>query len=117
MRKELSKNYNRLSIDFRNADWLKILLRAREANMKPTTFIKRMAVDGELIVYNLNAMNSLTLSINRIGNNINQIVHLANKVQTVDADEIEALTKKLEQVRSEIDYHQFHLKNYERKKL
>jgi heme oxygenase len=114
MRKELRKNYRRFYIDFKNADWLKILLRAREANMKSTTFIKHMALNGKLIVYDTKPMNNLALSINRIGNNINQIVHLANEVHSLNMDDIERLEKLLMNVKDEV-WEDMHYTVYERK--
>jgi hypothetical protein len=106
MREELRKNYKRFYIDFRIEDWLKISIRAKYAKMKPTTFIKRMAVDGKMSVYDTKPMNSLTLAINRIGKNINQIVHLANEVHSVNMTDIELLSEKLDLIKNEICEHQ-----------
>jgi hypothetical protein len=95
------------------ADWLKILLRAREAKMKPTTFIKHMALNGKLVVYDIKPMNNLALSINRIGKNINQIVHLANEVHSVNMEDIERLEKLLHNVKNEV-LEDMHYTVYER---
>jgi hypothetical protein len=110
------KNYKQLPMRFSPADWLKILLRAREAKMKPTTFIKKISLYGELIVYDVKPMNNLSLAINRIGKNINQIVHLANEVHSVNDEDIERLSKLLERVKEEVHEHQRYAV-YERKQL
>jgi hypothetical protein len=86
-------------------DWLKILLRSREAKMKPTTFIKKMALDGKLVIYDTKPMNNLALSLNRIGKNINQIVHLANSVHSVNIEDVERLEKLLKNMKDEMEEH------------
>jgi hypothetical protein len=98
------------------ADWLKILLRARKAKMKPTTFIKHMALNGRLVVYDTKPMNNLALSINRIGKNINQIVHLANEVHSVNMEDIERLENLLKNVKDEV-WEDMHYTVYERKEF
>jgi hypothetical protein len=116
MRKEHKKKYRRLTIDFLNADWLKILLRSREAKMKPTTFIKKMSLEGKLVIYDTKPMNNLALSLNRIGKNINQIVHLANSVHSVNIEDVERLEKLLKNMKDEMEEH-FLYTVYERKEL
>jgi hypothetical protein len=116
MREELRKKYRRLTIDFLNTDWLKILLRSREEKMKPTTFIKKMALEGRLVIYDTKPMNNLALSLNRIGKNIIQIVHLANSVHSVNMEDVERLEKLIKNMKDEMEEH-FLYTVYERKKL
>jgi hypothetical protein len=84
--------------------------------MKPTTFIKHMALEGRLVVYDTKPMNNLALSINRIGKNINQIVHLANEVHSVNMKDIERLEKLLRNVKDEV-WEDMHYTVYERKEF
>jgi hypothetical protein len=73
-----------------------------------------MALEGRLVVYDTKPMNNLALSINRIGKNINQIVHLANEVHSVNMDDIERLEKLLQNVKDEV-WEDMHYTVYERK--
>jgi hypothetical protein len=99
------KLYKNFQIFFSKTDWQQILLRAEKANMKPSTYIREMALNGGIVVYDMMAMNSLTLAITRIGTNINQIVHLANEVHSVNLNDVKILSEKLDRIINEMQDH------------
>jgi hypothetical protein len=96
------ENYKRFHIDFRKSDWERILKRASAAKLKPTTFIKRAALNRAIIVYNKEVMNDMVGAINRIGNNVNQIARIANGMGFVGKEDIENVTKLLNSLKREI---------------
>jgi hypothetical protein len=110
------KSYKQFHTFFSPDEWQEILSRAEKAKMKPTTFIRKMALKGNVVVYDNMAMHSLTLAINKIGTNINQIVHLANEVHSVNLNDVKLLADKLDKIDKEIIVHQRRFE-YERKKF
>jgi hypothetical protein len=100
------KSYKQFHTFFSPDDWQEILNRAEKTHMKPTTFIRNMALKGMIVVFDKMAMNSLTLAINRIGTNINQIVHLANEVHSVNLNDVKLLADKLDKIENEIEEYQ-----------
>jgi hypothetical protein len=105
------KSYKEFPMRFSPENWQEILSRAEKANMKPTTFIRSMALKGTIVVFDKLAMNSLTLAINKIGTNINQIVHLANEVHSVNLNDVKLLVDKLDKIENEIEEYQRHIEH------
>jgi hypothetical protein len=98
MSKYLPSKYKRICIDFKLKDWNKIPKRYEICKMKPTAFIREMALRGEIKLYNDERLNELSLQVRRFGNNINQIVHLAQEVKTVNKTDIENLEKHMKSI-------------------
>jgi hypothetical protein len=63
---------------FHQDEWKKILANAKKSNLKPTTYIKRMAINGHIRIYNTENLAQLITAINRFGNNLNQLAAVAN---------------------------------------
>ena len=84
---------------FSPEEWDQVCDKAEDLGMRVGTYIRVIAVKGEIIKINMFSLNELRLEISRIGNNINQIVHLANETQTVGRKDIELLTGYLRDIR------------------
>jgi predicted membrane GTPase involved in stress response len=105
---------HRFDAQFKNEDWQKISKRAAQCNLKPTAFIRKIARHGEIKLYNIEQVNELTLQLHHIGNNINQIAHLAHEVKSVNETDIENLQKHMKNINEAItdwckplDYEEF----------
>jgi uncharacterized protein YlzI (FlbEa/FlbD family) len=96
------ENYKRFHIDFRKTDWDKILKRASAVKLKPTTFIKRSALNRAIIIYDKEVMNDMVGAINRIGNNVNQIARIANGMGFAGKEDVENVTNLLNSLKKEI---------------
>lgn len=84
---------------FSPEEWGQVCDKAEDLGMRVGTYIRVIAVKGEIIKINMFSLNELRLEISGIGNNINQIVHLANETQTVGRKDIELLTGYLRDIR------------------
>jgi hypothetical protein len=74
----MPKNTKAFTTYFYENEWQTILANARKANLKPTTYIKKMAIEGHVRVYNTEHIAQLITAINRFGNNLNQLATVAN---------------------------------------
>lgn len=84
---------------FSPEEWDQVCGMAEDLGMRVGTYIRVMAAKGEIKKINMFSLNELRLEISRIGNNINQIVHLANETQTVTRKDVELLTRYLRDIR------------------
>jgi hypothetical protein len=92
------ERYKRIGINIKIDDWKIISERIKIAKMKPTTFIREMALKSEIKIYDDNQLYQLFMQLRRIGTNINQIVHLANEVHSVNETDIENLEKRMKEI-------------------
>jgi hypothetical protein len=73
--------------------------------MRPTTFIKQMAADGIIKLYDIGELNRLNIELSRIGNNINQVVKLANETHSVTAQDLANIRQYIYGIRDDVrDY-------------
>ncbi len=72
-------------------EWREVEYRAAKLNMKTGTYIKRISADGTITFCDVPMMASLIKEINAIGQNINQIAHKANEINSIYAGDIEKL--------------------------
>jgi hypothetical protein len=91
-------DYKHFNIFFLNKDWQRIVEKAEICQMKPTKYIRKMALRGEIKIFNDERLNEVSLQLRKIGININQIVHLANEVQSVNKTDIENLEKHMKKI-------------------
>lgn len=92
--------HNEKHILYSDEELAEVEKRASELNMRVGTYIRKISVKGQIIVYNVESVNEMRLEISRVGNNINQIVHLANETQTVTNKDIERLKRNLSEIKS-----------------
>ncbi|AQP61928.1 MobC family plasmid mobilization relaxosome protein [Listeria monocytogenes] len=61
-------------------------------------YLRKMAIDGAIIVSNYDETKKLTLELNKIGTNINQIARVANtdnRISKADIKNIEEMMQKV----------------------
>jgi len=85
---------------FRASDeeWEKIKTKAREVGMKPCTYVRRMAVHGEIKKYDMKIVNDFRLELIRIGTNINQIATMVNSTNSVYAKDFENMKNEFSEL-------------------
>lgn len=88
----------RKEIAFKEDEWKIVEEKAKELNIDTTKYIKRMAVNGYIITYNLDKINDLIYEVNKIGININQVAKKANEIDNIYKKDIDELMNRLEQV-------------------
>lgn len=88
----------RKEIAFKEDEWELVEEKARELNIDTSKYIKRMALNGYIITYDLEKINGLIYEVNKIGININQIVRKANEIDNVHRADIEKLEGRLNDI-------------------
>lgn len=83
---------------FSEEEWTIILKKSKDLNMNTSNYIKRMALKGYIIEYNLDKINDLIYEINKIGVNINQIAKKANETDNVYKSDIEELQRRMDEL-------------------
>ena len=81
---------------FSPEEWEKVCQRAAALNQRTGTYIRKIAVEGNIKNFDVKQFNHLIMSFNRIGNEINQIVKVANSTQSVYAKDFEDMKKSFE---------------------
>lgn len=61
-------------------------------------FYRKMLIDGVVVNTDLSAIKEVTVAMNRIGTNINQIARRANQTGRVYADDLKDIDKKVEEI-------------------
>ncbi|MBP3742614.1 MAG: plasmid mobilization relaxosome protein MobC [Treponema sp.] len=76
---------------FSPAEWAEVERRSKALHMRTGSYIRLISVQGEIKKYDNAALNKVSVEISKIGTNINQIVHLANSVHSVNAKDFQKL--------------------------
>ncbi|EAC5256610.1 plasmid mobilization relaxosome protein MobC [Listeria monocytogenes] len=61
-------------------------------------YLRKMAIDGAIIVSNYDETKRLTLELNKIGTNINQIARIANTDNKISKDNIKKIEEMMQKV-------------------
>lgn len=61
-------------------------------------YLRKMAIDGAIIVSNYDETKKLTLELNKIGMNINQIARVANTDNRISKDNIKKIEEMMQKV-------------------
>ena len=91
------KGNKAIVIYFPPEQWNIVCRKAKAAKMRNGTYIRRMAVKGEVKIYELKELSALKRAFLSIGNNVNQIAYWANAQQSVseaDIQEAAALVRR-----------------------
>ena len=87
------KQVKRKEVVFDLNEWAEVERRAAAANLKIGTYIKKIAVNGELTYYDMQNAAPLVNAMRTINNNVNQIAHWANAVRSIrEAEIVDAAT-------------------------
>lgn len=102
IKRKLKRN-NRLFFDLSDEE-LKVF-NDRFSGYKSTNrseFIRDSVLNNYIIINDDKNLRSLVYEINKIGNNINQLTHLANQNKIIEKEEIEILKNEMEKVKSRV---------------
>ena len=89
----MSKRTMTKLIKFSPEEWEQVCKRAEKCGKRTGTFIRDIAVQGTIKIFDTKPINSFLISFNRIGNEINQIAKVANSTQSIYAKDIEDMQK------------------------
>lgn len=87
-------------IGFSPDEWSVVCKKSKAAKLRTGTYIRRMAVNGEVKIYELKELSALKRAFLSIGNNVNQIAEVANSSGSVYQKDIEDLQKEFKYFRS-----------------
>ena len=99
------KDTKEKKVYFSPEEWDVVCEKASYLHMRVGTYIRKIAVQGEIKHYDMSELNSLKMSFNRIGIELNQIAKVANSTQSV-------YQKDIEDMKKEMDYFRRVMKNY-----
>ena len=85
------KQVKRKEVIFDLKEWELVEKRAKQVQINTSDFIRRMAIKGQIIVFDLKNVGELMKGLRIIGGNINQIAKKANETHSVNADDVELL--------------------------
>lgn len=84
-------------------EWEIIKRNAKEVGMKPCTYVRRMAVHGEIKKYDMKIVNDFRLELIRIGTNINQIATMVNSTHSVYVKDFENMQTEFSKLQKVVD--------------
>ena len=85
------KQVKRKEVAFSMEEWAEVERRAAAAGLKTGTYIKKIAANGQLVYYNMDAVAPLVNAMRTINNNINQIARKANETHSIFARDVEEM--------------------------
>lgn len=88
----------RKEVCFNEKEWELIEKKAAEVKLNTTNYIRRMALNGYIIEYDLNTLNDFIYALNKIGVNINQIAKRVNETGSIHTGEMEAIQEDMAQI-------------------
>lgn len=83
-----AKRHNRLEVKVSDEELAVIKKKAETANLSVAAYMRKMATLGEIKIFDTKNWSLLRESINRVGNNINQIAMVANSTKSISSGEI-----------------------------
>lgn len=90
------KQVKRKEIIFDLKEWELVEKRAKQVQINTSDFIRRMAIKGQIIFFDLKNVGELMKGLRIIGGNINQIAKKANETHSVNADDVKSLKLEVE---------------------
>ncbi len=92
----MSKRTIEKHIKFNADEYAVVCKKAKALNKRAGTYIREIAVRGEIKHYDMVQLNNLRLSFNRISYEINQIAKVANSTHSIFQKDIEDMQKQME---------------------
>jgi len=99
------RSFKQFHIGFSEEEWGIVCQKAKKAKMKNGTYVRVMAVKGEVKIYDLHELMALKRALNAIGNNLNQIAAVANTSRSI-------YKKDIEDMQSQFSYFKDAIKSY-----
>lgn len=90
------KQVKRKEVIFDLKEWELVEKRAKQVHINTSDFIRRMAIKGQIIIFDLKNVGELMKGLRIIGGNINQIAKKANETHSVYADDVKSLKLEVE---------------------
>ncbi len=84
-------------------EWEVILEKSKTAELKPTTYIKRMVLNGEIKHFDVGTVLKLVKAINAYGNNLNQIAMVVNSTKSVYQSDVKKLLEDFHHMERDIE--------------
>lgn len=85
------KQVKEKKVTFSMDEWAEVERRAAAAGLKTGTYIRKIAANGQLVYYNMDAAVPLVNAMRTINNNINQIARKANETHSIYAEDVEQM--------------------------
>lgn len=92
------KQVKEKKVTFDMSEWAEVERRAALMGVKTGTYIKRIAVDGEVTFYDMKEAASVVNAMHTISNNINQIARQANETHSIYERDAAALREEVSSV-------------------
>lgn len=92
------KQVHRKEIDFSIPEWEEVERRATECHTKTGTYIRHIAVHGEMIFYDMEKVTPVLNGMRIISHNINQVAKKANETNNIYAGDIEKLKAEVNEL-------------------
>ena len=94
------RTYKQFHIGFSKDEWETVCKKAKAAGMRNGTYVRVMAVKGEIKYYDLKELGAMKRSFLSISNNLNQIAAVANASGSIYKKDIEDLQEEFKYFRS-----------------
>ena len=92
------KQVKEKKITFGMDEWAEVERRAAVMGVKTGTYLRRIAVEGEVTFYPMKEVAPLINAMRTISNNINQIARRANETHSVHERDIDVMKREVEAV-------------------
>ena len=92
------KQVKEKKVTFDMTEWAEVERRAAAMHLKTGTYIKKIAVNGQITFYDMQAAAPLVNAMRTINNNINQIARKANETHSIHTNDIEQMRSDFSEV-------------------
>lgn len=94
----MSRNYKRVPVRLSEAEYLELKKKAKQCGLKMDPMMRKLILETDIRARPPNEYVQLVREINYIGNNINQIAHIANATGTISQEQIEEVKKNQNEI-------------------
>lgn len=90
-------------VKFNEEEYAIVSRKAERMKVRTGTYIRKIAVQGNIKIYDMANANSIKIAINRCGVNIDQIAKVANSTQSVYKQDVEDLQKEVKRLKAIVE--------------
>ena len=90
------KQVKRKEVIFDLNEWELVEQQAKKIQINTSDYIRRMAIKGQIIIFDLKEVGELMKALRIIGGNINQIAKKANETHNIYAKDVEKLREEVD---------------------
>lgn len=84
-------------------EWNSVLVNAQKCYMKPGTYLRKVAINPNIKVFDTSKVTKLILAINSYGNNLNQVAKVVNSTNSVYQADIQKIIEDFKVLQNIID--------------